>query len=139
MTFITPKSGLHTKEDLLNEIKISYAGRVAEYLYTKNINKVTTGAAQDIKQATNCIVRMINEFGMDDEIGMLDLSCFKTFREKEVLDQAMKLSKQLYKETLVLLSENYEFLQAIAETLMEKETILEDELDDLIFDSCATA
>lgn len=139
VTFMTPKDGLHTKEDLINEIKISYAGRAAEYLYTKNINRVTTGAAQDIKQATNYIIKMINEFGMNDEIGMIDLSYFKSSGEREVLREAIKLSKQLYEETVELLRKNYDVLRRIAERLIEKETILEDELDSLIFNSYAIA
>lgn len=136
---MTPKDGLHTKEDLINEIKISYAGRAAEYLYTKNINRVTTGAAQDIKQATNYIIKMINEFGMNDEIGMIDLSYFKISGEREVLREAIKLSKQLYEETVELLRKNYETLRRIAERLIEKETILEDELDRLVFNFYAIA
>ena len=132
VTFMTPKEGLLTKEDLENEVKISYGGRVAEYLYTKDEQKITTGAAQDIRQATNYIIRMINEFGMNDEIGMLNFSNFKASGEKEVLDEAKKLSKKLYDETEKLLLDNYLLLEKIAQELINKETILEDELDELL-------
>lgn len=132
VTFMTPKEGLLTKEDLENEVKISYGGRVAEYLYTKDEQKITTGAAQDIRQATNYIIRMINEFGMNDEIGMLHFRKFKASGEKEVLDEAKKLSKKLYDETEKLLLDNYLLLEKIAQELINKETILEDELDKII-------
>ena len=50
-TFITPdKMGLHSKKDIVNDIKISYAGRIAEYLLLGNEEMITTGASADIKQ-----------------------------------------------------------------------------------------
>lgn len=136
VTFITPnKMGLHTKEDLKNEIKISYGGRVAEYLLTKNMEKITTGASQDIAQATNNIIKMINDFGMSDEIGMINLSAFSNSGEREILEEAKILSKELYSETLELLSKNFHLLEKIAEELIIKETLLEEDLDRIIKES----
>lgn len=136
VTFITPnKMGLHTKEDLKNEIKISYAGRIAEYLLTKNMEKITTGASQDITQATNNIIMMINDFGMSDEVGMLNLSAFRNSGEKEILEESKILSKELYSETLELLSKNFHLLEKIAEELIIKETLLEEDLDRIIKES----
>lgn len=134
VTFITPyKSGLHTKEDLINDVKISYGGRIAEFLYTGSLDMVTTGASQDIKQATKGIVNIIGEFGMDDEVGMLDLQVFRTSGEEQMLSQAKALSKKLYNDTLELMIDNKDLLVEVAEKLMEKETILEDELDEIFF------
>ncbi|WP_390208974.1 AAA family ATPase, partial [Bacillus toyonensis] len=132
VTFYSPsKSGLHTIEELKNEIKRAYGGRVAEYLLFNDNQKVTTGAHQDILQATKKIKEMISSYGMDESIGMLNLTVLKA-DESSILERATKLSSQLYDETVQLLTDNRHLLDAIAEALIEKETLSEEELDAII-------
>lgn len=136
VAFIIPKkTGLHTKEDLMNDIKISYAGRAAEYLLRGSEDKITTGASSDIENATAKIYTMITRVGMSEKFGMLNLEQFGNNlagRNSEILDEASALSKQLYKETVELLTANKDVLEAIAEGLMEKETLKESDLDEII-------
>ncbi|MDV6355527.1 ATP-dependent metallopeptidase FtsH/Yme1/Tma family protein [Bacillus thuringiensis] len=132
VTFYSPsKSGLHTIEELKNEIKRAYGGRVAEYLLFNDNQKVTTGAHNDILQATKKIKEMISSYGMDESIGMLNLNVLKA-NESSILERATKLSSQLYDETVQLLTDNRLLLDAIAEALIEKETLSEEELDAII-------
>lgn len=132
VTFITPdKMGLHSKEDLVNDIKINYAGRIAEYLLLGDESKITTGAASDIKQATKNIRAMIESYGMTDSFGMLNLNDLDV-DGKLVVEEAKKMSKEIYEETLDLLSKNKHLVEAVAKALMEKETIEEKELDEIL-------
>lgn len=130
VTFIIPeKAGLHTKMDLLNDIKISYGGRIAEYLLMGDYDLTTTGASQDIKHATNLIVGMIKEFGMTEEFGMLYLE--DHFSKGSIIQEAKAISKKLYAETEELLTTYREKLADLAALLIERETIGEEELDGL--------
>ena len=121
VTFLIPeKAGLHTKKDLINEIKTLYAGRIAEYLLLGDEELITIGASQDIKQATSLIVQMIRVFGMSDTFGML----YVDSAEQEVLEEAKKISSCLYEETLKLMEEKKGVLEAIAHALINKETLI---------------
>lgn len=133
VTFITPdKMGLHSKRDLINDVKINYGGRIAEYLLLGDEDKITTGASSDIKQATKNIRAMIESYGMTDSFGLLNLKDFEYVDNKLIVEEAQKLSKTIYQETLDLLTENKHLVQAVAEALMEKETIDEEELDQIL-------
>lgn len=134
VTFIPPeKLGLHSKEDLIHDIMISYGGRVAEFLLLGDENKITTGASNDIKQATRQIKNMIKYYGMTDEFGMLNLDDLGYSNSKYIVDKAKEIAKEVYEKTLKLLEENKEILEKIAEKLIEKETLNEEELDEIIF------
>lgn len=132
VAFIVPKKmGLYSKEELINDIKISYAGRAAEYLLLGSEMKVTTGASSDIESATKKIKMMITQVGMSETFGMLNLNDLKSDNDA-IMEEAVKLSKQLYKETVRLLFEHKETLEAIAEALTEKESLNEEELMEII-------
>lgn len=133
VTFIVPeKAGLHTKQDLFYEVQTLYAGRIAEYMLRGNEMLITTGASQDIKQATNIIFGMIKELGMTEEFGMLYVQAMSPITDDVVLEEAKKLSKKIYKSTVDLMKENKELLKDIALSLLENETIEEKELDKII-------
>lgn len=136
VTFITPKKmGLLSKDEIRNQIKVLYAGRVAEYLLLGSEDKVTTGASQDIKQATRYIADFINEYGMSSTFGMLRLSSLGNSPLQEnplFVEEAIKLSKHLYEDTVAFLTENKRILQAVAEALIEKESLSEEELETII-------
>jgi cell division protease FtsH len=132
VTFIIPdKAGLHTKQDLLHEIAIAYGGRIAEWILTGDEHQITTGAGQDIKQATELIIGMIKEYGMTEEFGMLYMS--EQFKNNlAILETSKSISRQVYEQTKQLLMEKQSLLRKIAERLMEKETIEEEELDAMV-------
>lgn len=132
VTFRTPKDDdmLQSKKYLEDNIKIMYGGRAAEEIFFKDPNSITTGASQDIKQATSIIKDYLSLYGMGDK-GMIDLSQFE--REfKNVIDEASALSKKLYEETVSLLKENYSLLKTLAETLLKEETLDEIQINKIV-------
>ncbi|WCK57313.1 ATP-dependent metallopeptidase FtsH/Yme1/Tma family protein (plasmid) [Aneurinibacillus sp. Ricciae_BoGa-3] len=132
VTFITPnKMGLLSKEEILNDIKIDYGGRVAEFLLLGDESRVTTGASSDIEQATKKIKNFIMHYGMGESFGMIDVSAF-TLVDEKILSEATTLGKKLYQETLNLLTEKKALLAIIANELLAKESLDESELDNLI-------
>lgn len=137
VAFVIPKKmGLNSKEELINDIKIDYAGRAAEYLLLGSQEKITTGAYSDIQSATRKIKGMITQYGMSDTYGMLNLDMFQgstvSADNKEVLKEASEMSKKLYEDTILLLSANKPLLEDIANELLKKETLVEDELNAII-------
>lgn len=132
VTFITPKKlGLKTIEEMKNDVKVSYAGRIAELLLYKDPNKVTTGASSDIEHATAIIYDMIARFGMTDTYGMLNLNILN-IDNKEFLEKATEMAGALEKETYLILNSHFNTLEQIANELLEKETITGEELEHII-------
>ncbi len=133
-TFNIPKKmGLHSKRELLNQVKMLYGGRVAEMLLLKDEDSVTTGARQDIRQATVQLKEIVNDFGMNEKFGMIHVSEICGSDSSAVLEEVTALSKKLHDETTALLTQNRETLEKIAQALIEKETLTEPELDQLVF------
>jgi cell division protease FtsH len=133
VTFISPEeTSLYSQQDLVSEIKIFYGGRIAEYLLTGKEELTTNGASQDIKQATQILISMIKELGMTEEVGLINIQEFHGIIETQVLELAKTMSKQFYTEALTLLTENRSVLEQIALRLIEKETIEEPELDEIM-------
>ncbi|HBN05467.1 MAG TPA: hypothetical protein DD434_06720 [Bacteroidales bacterium] len=131
-TFNIPKRmELLSKKEILNNIRVLYAGRAAEFLLRGNEDEITTGASQDIKQATEYIKSYFCEFGMSEKYGMLSLSSL-TDESHLIIEKATLLSNKLYKETVQILKENREILNKIAKELIEKETLNEGDLDRII-------
>ena len=127
-TLSVPKrTGLMTKREVLNNIKVLYAGRAAELILKGDEDLITTGASNDIKEATKQINGYFSAYGMSREFGMIEVS-----NSDKYLNESIKLSNKLYDETVVLLKENKDKLVNVANALIEKETIGEEELDKLI-------
>lgn len=126
-TFSVPKTNsLISKKQLLNNVKVLYAGRAAEEILKGNTEDITSGASADIQQATKYIKAYFSELGMSSEFGMLAIS------EDLYMKEAVKLSKKLYEETVVLLKENKEMLSLLAENLIKYETLTGDKVDSLL-------
>lgn len=126
---IPKKMGLLKRYEILNNIKVLYAGRIGEFLLKDDEDEITTGASNDIKQATDLLIKYFNDYGMSEKYGMVKVSMIKDGRMSE---EITNLSKKLYNETLELLVMRREILKKIAERLIEKETIEEKELDEII-------
>mgnify|MGYP000874516712 CR=1 FL=1 len=133
ITFMEPKEGnYYSKEDLENMVKVSYGGRAAEYLLLGDENKVTTGASNDIKKATNIIMAMLGSYGMSEKFGLLNLEKMSGLNQEYLLTEAKEISNKLYHETIDFLEENYDLLKEMSDILVEKETLDEEEVDALI-------
>lgn len=130
-TFITPKKlGLFAVKELKEQVIMLYAGRNAEALLTESNGEeegVTTGASNDIEKATDIIKKMIVEYGMNDEFGLLNLDNLDV-KPEVITKEAVKLAKALQEQSLILMKENIDRLRDIAEELMKKETLTGEEI-----------
>ncbi len=124
---------LQTKEELHDRLVSLLGGRAAEELVFGN---VTTGAANDIEQATNIATNMITRFGMSERFGLMGLATVEseylgggarlTCSDRTAADvdtEVMETLKQCYDEAKELLSGNRELMDKLAAHLIEKETI----------------
>lgn len=130
-TFITPKKlGLFTVKELKEQVIMLYAGKNAEALLAESNGEeegVTTGASNDIEKATDIIKKMIVEYGMNDEFGLLNLDNLDV-KPEVITKEAVKLAKALQEQSLILMKENIDRLRDIAEELMKKETLTGEEI-----------
>lgn len=126
------KENFITKSEIIKEIQILYAGRAAEEIEAKDAELVTTGASNDILRATALIKNTISKYGMGER-GLIDSTQF-TDGETQLIEEAVKLSRKLYKETLLLLYKNKELLEKIAHQLLEKEVLTTEDLEKIFQD-----
>ena len=124
---------LNSKEEIMNMVVMALGGRAAEELV---FNSVTTGAANDIEQATAYVRNMITMYGMSDEFGLMALETVENqyLDGRKVLncadataaqiDQVVKETlKKCYEQAKQMLSENREVMDHLAEFLIKEETI----------------
>lgn len=124
---------LNTQAEMEADIVTALAGRAAEAI---KFPSVTTGASNDIEQATNMTRRMITMYGMSDEFGMVALesiqnryldgrsvmNCSEETATK-IDDEVRRIIKESYQKAYDLLKANESVLDALAKFLIEKETI----------------
>ncbi|MBP3887290.1 MAG: AAA family ATPase [Cellulosilyticum sp.] len=118
------------KQEMIARIKISLAGRVAEEIILGK-DYITTGASNDIEKASQDLRSFMLKYGMDEEIGLINMSVLtgkETFEDEKWIAKSQAYMKQFYEETKAVLLNNEELLKIIAETLLEKETLDEKEL-----------
>lgn len=124
---------LETKDELLAKITTYMAGRAAEVLV---FNSVTSGATNDIENATKIARAMVTMYGMSDKFGMM---CLATVQNQyleggaglicgentasQIDDEVLSIINSSYAEAMKLLDENREILDSISDYLYEKETI----------------
>ena len=134
-----------TRSEMLDELKVLLGGRVAEALVLKEIS---SGASNDLQRATQLARQMICEYGMSDNIGPVtfghrqdqvflgrDIARDKDYSEEvaaEIDKEVRSFMEDAYAATEQLLSENIDKLHVIAEALMEKETLDEEEINQLV-------
>lgn len=126
-----PKDKMYlTKEELINRIKISLAGRAAEELVFGE-NRITTGASNDLEKASQDIKNYMTSYGMDKHMGLLNIKVVTGKEEtdnEELIRRCRKELAKLYKETQKTIYKNKDKLYALAESLLEKETLDEKEI-----------
>jgi len=123
----------HRLDYLKNKIKVSLGGRAAEEIIFGK-DKISTGAVGDLSQTTDIALKMITEYGMGETLGLIKLSSagslFSSYGNP-VIEECKNLLNKLYEETLELLEENRDSLDKIALSLLDKETLYEDQLNKL--------
>ncbi|MBT6341033.1 MAG: ATP-dependent metallopeptidase FtsH/Yme1/Tma family protein, partial [Desulfobacula sp.] len=146
VTWFLPEEGdFKYKDQLENELAIAFGGRVAEELIFK---RISTGASNDIKQASKLANSMVRTFGMSDNLALLsyedhddnifigrEMTQAKAYSEETArkIDAEVNLIvDRAYKAAKKVLKENIDILHALTDLLIEKETVLGPELDDLI-------
>lgn len=131
---------LLTEQELMNKISALLAGRGAEQLV---FNEVTTGAKDDLDKATSIARQMVCSYGMSSLGPMVVDEHYIKHNYEMLRVEIKKILDKGYKEALRILGENMDILHHISNTLMEKETINNEELDQIfkIFEKpmdCAT-
>jgi cell division protease FtsH len=134
-TLNTPQEDryLHTKEELLDLMKVMLAGRAAEQIV---FGAVTNGAANDLERVTEMARSMIFEFGMGDEVSSRTMRADNyalSEHTKRVRDQEQsRLTDLAFTEALRLLTKHRHTLDLLATALLEKETLMRAELQQLL-------
>lgn len=133
-----------TKGKMLQKIMVSLGGRIAEELI---LDDITTGASQDIKQATSAAKAMVTKYGFSDKLGLInydddsndvfigrDLAHSKGYGEAtaSAIDQEVRdIVESCYVQAKAIIEEHIEQLHASAKLLLEKEKINQEEFEAL--------
>jgi cell division protease FtsH len=146
VTWFLPEEGdFKYKDQLENELAIAFGGRVAEEII---FNRISTGASNDIKQATQLANRMIRSFGMSDNLAPVsyedhddnifigrEMTQAKTYSEataQKIDAEVAAVVDRSYQKAKTILKDNIDILHALTDLLMEEETVMGPGLDDLI-------
>jgi cell division protease FtsH len=126
---------LHTKEEFVDYMKIVLAGRAAEHIV---FGRVTNGAANDLQKVTDLARAMVFEFGMSDVATSRTMRADNYALSEETkrmrdTEQA-RLTDHAYAEAVRLLQKHRGALDRVAAALMEKETLVREELQALFAD-----
>ena len=117
-------SVFQTKKQLENRIMIAFAGRASEEIKFGPDN-ITTGASNDITQATNIMYYYIQKEGFS-AYGLIDLEVLSKnslINADTVAQKIADMSRKMYEKTITLLQERYDLVEKLASKLMEVETI----------------
>ena len=146
-TMMLPKEekiSIATKNELLARITGLLGGRVSEELY---FGEISTGASDDFSKATKIARAMVTEYGMSDlgpvqlehkEEGVFlgrDYNKTRNFSDAvalEIDEEVRKIVNECYKKATKILKENKALVKLLSETLIEKETITKEEIDELV-------
>jgi cell division protease FtsH len=143
--FLPEERDFKYKDQLEGELAVAFGGRVAEEIV---FDRISTGASNDIKQATELAQQMVRTWGMSDELGPLsyskgeeqvflgrEIAQHRDYSEKtaqRIDDEISRLIKNAHSKAKTVLEEHLDLLHALSEQLLEKETVLGKELDELI-------
>ena len=143
--FLPEESDFKYKDQLESELSVAFGGRVAEEIV---FDRISTGAANDIKQATDVAQKMVRSWGMSEDLGPLsfakdeehiflgrEIAQHRDYSEETAkkIDQEIKnLIQKAYIRAKNILEKNLDILHALADRLLEKETVMGKELDELI-------
>ena len=137
---------LQTERDLINEVDVLLGGRAAEQVV---FNEISTGAANDIQRATDTIRKMITAYGMSGRFknvtlgksgqgygfGPAEPQLVREYSEetqKYIDEEIARIMAERFKHVLSLLKEKKRVMEYIANRLLEKETIEQQEFNDII-------
>jgi cell division protease FtsH len=134
-TLNTPQEDryLHTKEELLDLMKVLLSGRAAEQIV---FGAVTNGAANDLERVTELAREMVFEFGMGDEVSSRTMRADNyalSEHTKRVRDEEQaRLCDHAFEESVRLLTKHRRTLDVLAAALLDKETLMRPELEAML-------
>ena len=143
--FLPEERDFKYKDQLTSELSVAFGGRVAEEIV---FERISTGASNDIKQATELAQKMIRTWGMSDSLPPLsyakgeeqvflgrEIAQHRDYSEKtaQLIDQEVNnLINNAYQRAKQVIEDNIDILHKLSEKLLEKETVMGTELDELI-------
>jgi len=127
------ESKLKSQDELVEKICVLLGGRIAEEVF---IGSITTGASDDIQKLTQLAYQYIGNFGMDKEISTFHYNRKVNYYSE---DLRMKVDRRVhelihacYDRTQRLIEKNKPFIEAMAQALLEKEILNQEEIDELL-------
>jgi cell division protease FtsH len=143
--FLPEERDFKYKDQLLSDLSVTMGGRVAEEIV---FNRISTGAANDIKQATDLANSMVRSWGMSNDLGPIsfakgeehiflgrEIAQHRDYSEEtahKIDGEISNLIKDSYERAKEILQVNIDILHALSALLIEKETVMGKELDELI-------
>ena len=134
----------NTKGKILQSIMVSLGGRIAEEMI---FDDITTGASQDIKQATGYAKSMVTKFGMSEKLGLIcygddedevfigrDLAHARGYADNtasKIDEEVKRIVDECYTKAKSIIEEHKDVLESCAQLLLEKEKISKQEFEDL--------
>lgn len=109
---------LSTKEDLLNSIVVSLAGRAGEEII---FGKITGGCSNDLEKATDTAETLVTRLGMSDAFGLMSIDAKDPLMRPKVLEEVHDILNECYGKAKTLLLEHETLLREMAKVLIEKE------------------
>lgn len=133
-----------TRSELIDRLKVAMGGRVAEEIV---LNEISTGASQDIQHASQIVRAMIMQYGMSNVLGPVAYGgdpaqqyyfgqTQKNYSEEvagEIDKEVQRYMTEAYEACRTIINENRDKLEAIAQALLDKETLTSQELKDIVF------
>ena len=145
--FLPEERDFKYKDQLESELSIAFGGRIAEEIVLK---RISTGASNDIKQATELANKMVRIWGMSDKLGPLSYNTqdeglyygrdyiqgrdYSEETAREIDSEIKDIIFKSYDNAKKILLDNIDILHKLKDLLIEKETVLGEELDKLIFE-----
>jgi len=137
--YLPKEMALHSEQQILDRMAMALGGRASEEI---NFGRITTGASDDLDKVTKMAYAMVSLYGMNPRVGNVSfppeegaLVPNKRYSEKtaEIIDEEVnKIVSAAYERTKNLLTEKKDAVTAVAEYLLEKETINQHDIENLI-------
>jgi cell division protease FtsH len=143
--FLPEERDFKYKDQLESELSVAFGGRAAEEMI---FHRISTGASNDIKQATALAQKMVRAWGMSEALGPLsyeqgeeqiflgrEISQHRDYSEStanNIDNEVKKLIIEAYDRAKTVLKEHIDILHKLSDILLEKETVMGKELDELI-------
>jgi cell division protease FtsH len=145
--FVPREDQMSSRSYLQNQMAVALGGRIAEEIVFGE-EEVTTGASSDLQQVARVARQMVTRFGMSDRLGPIalgrsqggmflgrDIMAERDFSEETAAaidDEVRNLVEQAYRRAKMVLTENRAVLNALADMLIERETVDSEELQELL-------